>query len=152
LKNFEYYLARTVHESSLSPSIYSIIAAEVGKVDVAYDLFIRSSRIDLNNYNNDTEHGLHVTSMCGSWLSIIKGFLGLKILNNCIILNPFIPKKWISVSVRLSVLNRVLDLEINKYSININLISGSSIKIRIQKNLHKICKKKKLVVNYKSPN
>ena len=64
-KNFEFYEPMTVHESSLSPCIHSILAAELGMEEKAIEMYQRTARLDLDNYNNDTEDGLHITSMTG---------------------------------------------------------------------------------------
>jgi maltose phosphorylase len=65
-KNYEFYEQFTVHESSLSPCIHSILAAKLGKMDDAVKFYLRASRLDLDNYNDDTKDGLHITSMAGS--------------------------------------------------------------------------------------
>ena len=75
-RNFDFYEPKTAHESSLSACIYSIIASEIGYDDKAYELFMRASRLDLDDYNNDTIDGLHITSMGGAWMSIVMGFAG----------------------------------------------------------------------------
>src|SRR5699024_9339669 len=75
-RNFDFYEPMTVHESSLSPSIHAILAADLHRMDKAVELYSRTARLDLDNYNNDTEDGLHITSMTGSWLTIVEGFAG----------------------------------------------------------------------------
>ncbi|HBH5802051.1 TPA: glycoside hydrolase family 65 protein, partial [Enterococcus faecium] len=72
--NFDFYEPMTVHESSLSPSIHAILAAELGMEEKALEMYERTARLDLDNYNNDTDDGLHITSMTGSWLAIVQGF------------------------------------------------------------------------------
>ncbi|MFZ0076291.1 MAG: glycosyl hydrolase family 65 protein, partial [Exiguobacterium undae] len=99
--NFDFYEPRTVHESSLSPCIYSIIAAEVGYEEKAMELYQRSARLDLDNYNNDTEDGLHITSMVGSWMSIVHGFAGLRVEEGTLSFKPMLPKGWTSYSFRM---------------------------------------------------
>ena len=65
-RNFEFYEPMTVHESSLSPHIHSILAARIGKIDKAYEHFLHTTRLDLDDYNNEAAPGLHITSMPGS--------------------------------------------------------------------------------------
>ncbi|MGC3164610.1 glycoside hydrolase family 65 protein, partial [Enterococcus faecium] len=77
-KNLDFNEPMTVHESSLSPSIHSILAAELGMESIAVEMYQRTARLDLDNYNNDTEDGLHITSLTGSWLSIVQGFAQMK--------------------------------------------------------------------------
>ena len=73
-RNFDFYEPITVHESSLSPCIHSILAAEIGYREKAVEMYRRTARLDLDNINHDTEDGLHITSMPGSWLAIAQGF------------------------------------------------------------------------------
>jgi maltose phosphorylase len=75
-KNFDFYESRTVHESSLSPCVHAIVAARIGNIKKAYELYLRTSRLDLDDYNNEVDEGLHITSMAGTWMSVIEGFAG----------------------------------------------------------------------------
>ena len=93
-KNFDFYEPRTVHESSLSPSVYSIIASAIGYVDRAYELYLNTARLDLDDYNKEVDEGLHITSMAGTWLSIVEGFAGMRIRDKKLHLNPVIPRAW----------------------------------------------------------
>ncbi|QUI22724.1 glycoside hydrolase family 65 protein [Vallitalea pronyensis] len=99
-RNFDFYEPRTVHESSLSPCIYGIIASQLGYEEKAYGLYLRTARLDLDNYNHDTEDGLHITSMAGTWMSVVHGFGGLKVVNNTLHLAPFLPQLWKKYSFR----------------------------------------------------
>ncbi|MGL6248953.1 MAG: family 65 glycosyl hydrolase domain-containing protein, partial [Culicoidibacterales bacterium] len=89
-RNFEFYEPMTVHESSLSPSIHAILAAELGMEEKAVEMYERTARLDLDNYNNDTEDGLHITSMTGSWLAIVQGFAGMRTTNQTLSFAPFV--------------------------------------------------------------
>lgn len=88
----------TVHESSLSPCVHSILACRIGQIDKAYEMYLRTSRLDLDNYNQDTEDGLHITSMAGTWLSVVKGFAGLKVRGTQVEAKPNLPSHWKSLS------------------------------------------------------
>jgi maltose phosphorylase len=101
-RNYDFYEPRTVHESSLSPCVHAIIAAKLGDLDRAYEFYLRTSRLDLDDYNNDTADGLHITSMAGTWLSIVEGFGGLRIRNNQLYLYPVLPEKWKSYAFKIS--------------------------------------------------
>jgi maltose phosphorylase len=100
-RNFEFYEPITVHESSLSPSIHSVLASRIGKSEKAVELYLRTARLDLEDYNNDTEDGLHITSMVGSWLSIVQGFGGMELRDGKLTFNPMIPKQWSSYSFKI---------------------------------------------------
>ncbi len=99
-RNFDFYEPMTVHESSLSPCVHCILACELGYKEKAYKLYLRTARLDLDNYNNDTEDGLHITSMAGTWMSVVQGFGGLRVRNDRLVLNPFIPGHWRSFSFK----------------------------------------------------
>ncbi len=73
-RNYDFYEARTVHESSLSPCVHSVLASRIGNVDKAYELYLRTARLDLDDYNREVREGLHITSMAGTWISIVEGF------------------------------------------------------------------------------
>lgn len=99
-RNFDFYEPFTVHESSLSPCVHSILACELGYQEKAYEMYLRTARLDLDNYNNDTEDGCHTTSMAGTWMSVVHGFGGLRVKDGVLHLNPFIPGHWSSFSFK----------------------------------------------------
>lgn len=76
--NYDFYQPRTIHESSLSPAIHSILAAELDKMDEAVNFFGYATRLDLDNYNRNTREGLHITSIAMAWANIVYGFAGLR--------------------------------------------------------------------------
>ncbi|HEU5290865.1 MAG TPA: glycoside hydrolase family 65 protein [Cyclobacteriaceae bacterium] len=130
-RNFDFYEPMTVHESSLSPCVHVILASKLGYEEKAYELYLRTARLDLDDYNNDTEDGCHITSMAGTWMSIVKGFGGMKIVNNELHFTPFIPKQWKSYSFRIEFRKRVLKIEVSKESVKAKLESGESLKIYV---------------------
>jgi maltose phosphorylase len=71
-KNFDFYEPMTVHESSLSPCVHTILACRLDRMEKAGELYVRTARLDLDDYNNDTEDGLHITSMAGTWMAVVK--------------------------------------------------------------------------------
>lgn len=87
-RNFDFYETMTVHESSLSPHIHSILAARIGEVEKAYQLFLHATRLDLDDYNNETHQGLHITSMPGSWLALYEALPGMQILEGLTLFLP----------------------------------------------------------------
>jgi maltose phosphorylase len=113
-RHFEFYEARTVHESSLSPCIHSILAARIGKIDKAYELYLRTSRLDLDDYNHEVDEGLHITSMAGAWMAIVEGFGGKRIRNGKLFLNPLIHEKWQKYSFRILLKDHSLQVTVTK--------------------------------------
>ena len=131
LKNFNYYEQFTVHESSLSACIHCILASKTNDLNKAYDYFVRASRLDLDDYNKEIKQGLHITSMGGTWMSIVEGFAGLKIINDKVYLNTKIPKQWESYSFKVNLKNRKIEIKVNHELTSVKLISGDKINIVI---------------------
>jgi maltose phosphorylase len=130
-RNFDFYESRCVHESSLSPSIHSILAARLKDTDRAYKLYLRTARLDLDDYNKEVKDGLHITSMAGTWLSIVQGFGGMRIINDKVCLNPIIPPAWKSYSFIIRFRNNPLKVEVIKDSVSITNYSDSVIPIEL---------------------
>lgn len=129
-RNFDFYEPMTVHESSLSPSVHAILAAELGKDDKAVEMYERTARLDLDNYNNDTADGLHITSMTGSWLAIVQGFAQMKTWDGNLSFAPFLPSKWSGYTFHINYRNRLLKIEVGK-NVTVKLLSGSSLSLDI---------------------
>ncbi len=129
-QNFDFYEPMTVHESSLSPMVHAILAARLGKEEKAVEMYKRTSRLDLDNYNNDTEDGLHITSMSGGWLSIVHGFAGME-TNHGLKLNPFCPKDWESYTFKIKYLGRLLQIKVDKEKVSIDLLNGEPLSFKV---------------------
>ncbi len=112
-RNFEFYEPMTVHESSLSPCVHSILAAELGLRDQAVAFYRRTARLDLDNINNDTEDGLHITSMAGGWLSIAQGFAGMRTTDG-LSFSPFLPDCWQGYAFTIGYRGRLLRVDVAK--------------------------------------
>jgi maltose phosphorylase len=128
-RNFEFYEPMTVHESSLSPCVHSILAAKIGLRDKAYEMYVRTARLDLDDYNNDTEDGLHITSMAGTWMSVVKGFAGQRVKNGSLHLSPYVPEPWNSYSFRIGFRDALLKIEVTKEGVSVRNITDSPITI-----------------------
>jgi len=130
-RNFEFYEPMTVHESSLSPCVHSILAAKIGLKEKAYEMYVRTARLDLDDYNNDTEDGLHITSMAGTWMSVVKGFAGQRIKDGFLHLNPYIPEQWSSYSFRLGFRNSLLKISVTTEGVEVENTSDQELTIFI---------------------
>lgn len=131
-KNFDFYEPMTVHESSLSPCVHAILAAKLGYKERAYEFYLRTARLDLDDYNNDTEEGCHITSMAGTWMSVIKGFGGMRVKNGQLHINPFLPDKWKSYSFRLEFRNRVIKIKVTEEGVETLLESGDALDVVVK--------------------
>jgi len=119
----------TVHESSLSPCVHAILASKLGYEEKAYEMYLRTARLDLDDYNNDTEDGCHITSMAGTWMSVVKGFGGMRVKDEKLSLAPFIPRKWKSYSFRLKFRGRVIKVRVSGQGTETILESGEPMDI-----------------------
>lgn len=128
-RNYDFYEPLTVHESSLSASIHSILAAELGKQEKAVELYSRTARLDLDNYNNDTVDGLHITSMTGSWLAIVQGFAGMRYDHDHLRFKPFLPKNWRHYSFKLTYRGRLLAVDVSEQGTKLQLLQGAPIAV-----------------------
>lgn len=130
-QNFDFYEPRTVHESSLSPCVHSILASRLNKKEKAYEMFLRTARLDLDNYNKDTEDGLHITSMAGTWMSVVLGFGGLRVQKGQLHLHPTLPKSWKQLSFRTVFRGRTLQVVIRDSSVDCILLEGDALTVII---------------------
>ncbi|WP_445384012.1 glycoside hydrolase family 65 protein [Robiginitalea sp. IMCC44478] len=130
-KHFDFYEPFTVHESSLSPCVHSIQAAKLGRMEQAYKFYLRTSRLDLDDYNKEVEEGLHITSMAGTWMSIVEGFGGMRILNDKLSFSPRIPKQWKSYSFKINFRNRILTVKISSEGSSFELDGKEDMSIRV---------------------
>jgi len=124
-RHFDFYEPLTVHESSLSPCVHSIQASKLGRMEQAYNCYLRTSRLDLDDYNNEVEEGLHITSMAGTWMSIVEGFGGMRIKNDMLSFEPKIPTQWKNYSFKINFRNQVVKVSVSQ-SETIFELSGTS--------------------------
>lgn len=129
--NFQFYEPLTVHESSLSPSMYSTVASACGFEGDAYRLYQRAARLDLDNFNADTEDGLHITSMAGSWIALMHGFAGMSYQGGRLSFAPRCPEKWGQVKMRLYYRGRLLEVRFTADEFSCDLLEGEALEIEV---------------------
>jgi len=118
-RHFDFYEPLTVHESSLSPCVHVILAAKLGYQEKAYELYMRTSRLDLDDYNNDAKDGCHITSMAGTWMAVTKGFGGMRVKDGHLHFNPFVPEQWQSFAFKVRFRGHLLKIEASKGKVQI---------------------------------
>lgn len=127
--NYEFYEPRCIHESSLSPSVHSILAAQLGKEKEAFDFFGFATRMDLDNYNRNSGEGLHTTSIAAAWMNIVYGFGGLRSDAETLTLRPTIPEKWDSYRFRIVYRGEILCVCVEKEKVSLQTLNGGSMPI-----------------------
>jgi len=130
-KHFDFYEPFTVHESSLSPCVHSIQAAVLGRMEQAYTFYLRTSRLDLDDYNKEVHEGLHITSMAGTWMSIVEGFGGMRVKNNALYFEPRIPKEWNAYSFKVNFRNAIVKVEVNHQETKVSIENNQEIDVFI---------------------
>lgn len=128
-RNFDFYEPLTVHESSLSPCVHAILASKLGRKEKAYEMYIRTARLDLDDYNNDTEDGCHTTSMAGTWMAFAKGFAGMRVRNGELYFNPFLPDQWEAYSFKIKFRECNLIINASKTEVTIKNESNESLEL-----------------------
>ena len=128
-KHFDFYESFTVHESSLSPCVHAIQAAKLGRMEQAYTFYLRTSRLDLDDYNKEVEEGLHITSMAGTWMSIVEGFGGMRVKDGKLCFTPQIPEQWDMYSFKLNFRNRVLKVTVTQEGAEFKIDEGEALEI-----------------------
>jgi maltose phosphorylase len=129
LANYEYYESRCIHESSLSPSIHSILASEIGKPEEAYSFFEFATRLDLDNYNRNTREGLHTTSIAAAWMNIVYGFGGMRSDGERLSFQPSLPERWNEYSFQVLYEGVLLRILVNKTSVTLTAMNGGSTEV-----------------------
>jgi maltose phosphorylase len=141
-RHFDFYEPFTVHESSLSPCVHSIQAAKLNRMEQAYAFYLRTSRLDLDDYNQEVHEGLHITSMAGTWMSIVEGFGGMRVTNNMLAFTPKIPKQWDGYSFKINFRNYILKINVTQNRTTFELIEGEKLEILVNNKPVLILKKK----------
>ena len=122
--------------AKLACPVHSIQASLLDKMDMAYSFYLRTSRLDLDDYNKEVEEGCHITSMAGTWMSIVEGFGGMRIKDNKLHFSPKIPKEWQEYSFKINFRNQILKVVVTQketsfYTSGVNdlhiMVDGKSV-------------------------
>lgn len=130
-KHFDFYEPFTVHESSLSPCVHSVQAAKLGRMEQAYTFYLRTSRLDLDDYNKEVEEGLHITSMAGTWMSIVEGFGGMRVRDGKLCFSPKIPEQWEMYSFKINFRDRVIKVTVTQEGTDFDIDQGEALEIMV---------------------
>jgi maltose phosphorylase len=101
----------------------------LGYEDLAYKFYLRTARLDLDDYNHDANDGLHITSMAGTWMSIVEGFGGARVSKGVLQLSPALPKQWQSYSFKITFRGALLKISVKQEELVISNESATSISL-----------------------
>jgi hypothetical glycosyl hydrolase len=96
--NFDYYEARTLHDSSLSLSTHAIVASDMDELELSYKLFQKAIEIDLGPNMKSSDHGIHGASIGGIWQIMINGFAGFRLIDGVLRIEPKLPETMDEIS------------------------------------------------------
>lgn len=130
-RNYEYYEPRCIHESSLSPSVHSILASQLGKSRDSYEFFKFATRMDLDNYNRNTQEGLHITSIAAAWMNIVYGFGGMRTDGPILGFAPVLPAQWEGYCFCVTYRGTPIRLDISREQARIWTEDGRKVSIRV---------------------
>ena len=138
-----------MHESSLSPCIHSILASKLGDMRKAYELYLRTARLDLDDYNNEADQGCHITSMAGTWMAIVEGFGGKRIRDGKIGFSPIIPDEWKSYSFKIRYHCCTIEVSVDKKMVKIRNMSESNLRLFVYDKELEVLGNQELIVSAK---
>lgn len=129
-RNVDYYEELTVRDSSLSACVQSVMAAEVGHHERAYDYFVEAGLTDLHDLHDNVASGLHIASLAGTWLSCVAGFGGMRVCDGTVRFAPCLPPALTRLAFRILWRDSRIEVEITEGSARYRLLSGEPVELR----------------------
>jgi len=126
-RDFDYYEAVTTHDSSLSSCIFSIIASEVGYHDKAYDYFMETARLDLDDTHGNTHYGVHTAAMAGTWMGVANGFAGMRVSDGALRFAPTLPRQWQHYQFKVALHGAQLQVRVTRAATDYTLLAGEAL-------------------------
>jgi len=130
LRDFDYYEALTVRDSSLSACTQSVMAAEVGHLDLAYDYFAEAAFMDLRDLEHNTRDGVHIAALAGAWIAAVSGFGGMRDHDGRLTFAPRLPARLERLAFRLLFRGRRLKVDVSKRDAAYTILGGPPLDLR----------------------
>lgn len=147
IKNsYDYYEKITTHDSSLSCAAYSIMASKIGYSEKAYEYFIDTARLDLDDTHGNTKDGVHTANMGGTWMAMVYGFAGLRIKEDYISLEPKLPENWRGLNFKFLYKGAHIQVDVKKDKTNITVQCECPINLKVNNILYEIVKSEKIEI------
>ena len=126
---FEYYEPKTLHDSSLSAAVHSIVACALGNKEQAYSYLKQASRLDLDDVNGNTSVGLHAACMGGAWMLLVNGYAGLRIYGEALHFAPLLHDTWKGYTFKIHYRGCLLLVRVEKENTYYRLLRGKKLRI-----------------------
>ncbi|MCC5894261.1 MAG: glycoside hydrolase family 65 protein [Alkalibacterium sp.] len=128
-RDYAYYEKVTTHDSSLSRSVFGMMASQIGEDKKAYDYFMDTALMDITDLQSNTRDGVHAANMGGTWMSMVQGFAGLRVSEGTLHSSPHCPLKWDRVAFKVSFKKRLIEISMTPSSTDYTLLEGESLTI-----------------------
>jgi alpha,alpha-trehalose phosphorylase len=128
-RDFAYYEALTVRDSSLSACTQAVVAAEVGHLDLAYAYFAEAALMDLRDLEHNTRDGVHMASLAGAWIAAVAGFGGMRDFDGKLTFSPRLPPRLERLAFRLRFRGRRLRVEVTQHEASYALLDGEPLEV-----------------------
>lgn len=130
-RDFAYYEPLTTHDSSLSPCIFGIMAAELGDHEKAYHYFVDAAITDLENKKGNTQDGIHAANMAGAWQMVVFGFAGMRVTAEGLSFAPMLPPAWQGYAFKIRYRGRVIAVDVRPEGTQLRLLAGAPLIVRL---------------------
>ncbi|QCW26578.1 beta-phosphoglucomutase [Lysobacter enzymogenes] len=128
-RSYDYYAAVTTHDSTLSASVFGILASEVGHAPQAEAFFHDNLRVDLDDLHGNTDHGVHMAALAGTWLGLASGFAGLRAVDGALHFAPTLPQRWDGYAFGLRWQGRRLRVQVRRDGVEYALLDGAPLTV-----------------------
>jgi alpha,alpha-trehalose phosphorylase len=128
-RDFEYYEALTVRDSSLSAFVQAVVGAEVGHLELAYDYFGEAALLDLGDLHHNTRDGVHLASLAGVWIAAVAGFGGMRDHGGSLSCAPRLPRRLSRLAFRLCFRGRRILVEVDHRQARYTLLQGAPLDV-----------------------
>lgn len=128
-RNFAYYEGITVRDSSLSACTQSVMAARTGHLELAHQYLAEAALVDLQDLAGNTDHGMHIASMAGTWSAVVLGFGGMRCEADGLSFAPALPSSLSRVAFGLKWQGRRIRVQITAEEVEYQLLDGSPMRL-----------------------
>ena len=138
--NFDYYEPRCSHGSSLSRAMHGLVAARLGRTEMALQYFRQTADIDLAETHVAIDGGVHIAALGGIWLTAVCGFAGLSLRADGVALDPRLPAGWRRLGFAVQWRGRHLKVSIepSKETLEAALKSGEPMTLHVSGTPHEL--------------
>jgi alpha,alpha-trehalose phosphorylase len=129
-RDFAYYEPLTVRDSSLSACTQSVVAAEVGQLELAHEYLAEAALMDLRDLERNTRDGMHMASLAGAWIALVQGFGGMRLTPDGLTFAPRLPNGFSRLTFRMRYRGRLLRVTVTRHEATYELVDGEQLTIQ----------------------